>query len=202
MDTKKFFRGAANHLDRGDRMFFQGREKPEFYFYAALELRFGIESRLREYLQYQKHVAEKKKRGWQIAILGRDVEQAFAGCTQEARVEIWSGGFPMIRCKYTPVVPELRGIGEKLGNFLHAPKTDDLLEASQWDEFESMLERGLKLLRYACSGTLLGVPLRERGARRANLNMAVPPEQNDLLKELLKQKKVIEMRVSYCDPNF
>ena len=200
MEAGKFFRGADNHLGRAEGLFAQGKQKPEPYVFCALELRFGIESRLREYLQHQEHVAEKKKRGWQIAALGRDVEQAFSGCVQEVRIDVWSGGFPMIRCKYTPVTPELRAIGERLGNYLHAPKNEDLREMAQWEDFELMLQQGLSLLRYACSGNLLGVPLVESGANQGRLNLSVLPEQNAVMKELFKRKAEFLMKVSYCDP--
>ena len=204
MEAKKFFRGAINHLSRAKDLFAKAEKNADCYFYCALELRFGIESRLREYLQYQEHVAAKKKNGWQIASLGKDVEAAFSGCVQEVRVELWSGGFPMIRCKYTPVTPELRRIGEQLGNYLHAPKSEDLRELEQWENFESKLDLGLRLLSYACSGNLLGVPLAERnenkGGRTGRMNLSIPDEQNELLKELLKQRKEVEFKVSYADP--
>jgi len=202
MEAGDFFRGAANHLGRAKTLFARGKQKPEHYFYCALELRFGIESRLREYLQYQEHVAEKKKRGWQIAALGREVEQAFSGCVQEVRIDVWSGGFPMVRCKYTPVTPALRGIGEKLGNYLHAPKNDDLRELEQWKDFELILEQGLSLLSYACSGNLPAVTLIESGSKpkQGRLNLSVPEEQNEVLKELFRRKAEILMKVSYCDP--
>lgn len=200
MEAGDFFRGSVNHLSRAKALYTQGKLKPEYYFYSALELRFGIESRLREYLQHQEHVAEKKKRGWQIAALGRDVEQAFYGCVQEVRIDVWSGGYPMIRCKYTPVTPELRSIGERLGNYLHAPKKDDLRQLEQWRDFESMLDQGVSLLDYACSGNLLGVPLVQSGNKRGSLNLSVPDEQNALLKELLKCGAELELNVSYCKP--
>jgi len=148
-------------------------------------------------------VAAKKKNGWQIAALGKEVELAFSGCVQEVRVEVWSGGFPMIRCKYTPVTPELRKIGEQLGNYLHAPKNDDLRELEQWEDFESILEHGIKLLAYSCSGNLLGVPLLEASKRKSGrMNLSISNEQNDLLKELFKQKKEVEFKVSYAEPIF
>ena len=204
MEAKRFFRGATNHLSRAKDLFAKAETNTDCYFYCALELRFGIESRLREYLQYQDHVTAKKKNGWQIAALGKEIELAFSGCVQEVRIEVWSGGFPMLRCKYTPVTPELRGIGEQLGNYLHAPKTDDLRELEQWKDFEGKLSLGLKLLDYSCSGSLLGVPLvesgKKKGIKTGRINLSISPEQNGVMKELFKQKKEIEFKVSYADP--
>ncbi len=46
-------------------------------FYAALEVRSGIEARMQEYLEVWDHIAKKKKRGWRIVDLGRNVENSF-----------------------------------------------------------------------------------------------------------------------------
>lgn len=200
MEAIKYFRGAANHLERGQRLFAQGKDKPEKYFYSALELRFGIEARYREYLEHQKHVSEKKKQGWRIATLDKDVEQAFSGCVQEVNIKIFSGGFPVLLCKYTPVTPGLREIGEKLGNYLHAPKDDALRELDQWANFEDILSQGFSFLEYACSGNLLGVPLMAPGTKRTDINMSVQEDQKAIIKAIAKEQGEIMMEVSYKDP--
>ncbi|WP_434695125.1 hypothetical protein J3P89_17910 [Pseudomonas sp. Z1-14] len=200
MEAIKFFRGAANHLARGERLFARGKDDSEYYFYSALELRFGIESRYREYLENQKHVKEKKKQGWQIAVLGREVEQAFSGCKQEVNLRLVAGGFPVMLCKYTPVTPELKEVGERLGNYLHAPRDSDLRGLEQWSDFEQLLERGLALLRYACSGNLLGVPLRQRGAKQMNVYMSVHDDQRAVINEILERRIELVMEVSYAEP--
>lgn len=200
MEANKYFRGASNHLSRGEELFARGKKNAQYYFYSALELRFGIESRYREYLENQNHVAEKKKQGWQIAVLGREVEQAFAGCVQEVNIKVISDGHPVMLCKYTPITPELKSVGEKLGNYLHAPKNDDLRELEQWSDFEQLLEKGLFLLRYSCSGNLLGVPLRQRQASQITMHMNVESDQKAIIKELLSRKAEIIMEVSYAEP--
>ncbi|MFJ4384372.1 hypothetical protein ACIP02_08500 [Pseudomonas sp. NPDC089408] len=200
MDADKFFRGAVNHLSRGRTLLGKGKSDPAYLFYSALELRFGIESRLREYLEHQKHVTEKKKQGWQIAALGRNVEEAFAGCTEEVRVTLLSGGYPLMLCKYTPVTPELRSIGERLGNYLHAPKSDDLVELEQWCDFESLLEKGFANLAYACSGNLLGVPLVAPGSKRIDFNMSISEDQRAIIGEIYKRGGEILLDFSYVPP--
>jgi hypothetical protein len=49
----------------------------EVLFYAAFELRCGIEARMQEYLHAWDHVSKKKRNGWRIAELGRNIERAF-----------------------------------------------------------------------------------------------------------------------------
>ena len=46
-------------------------------FYAAFELRCGIEARMQEYLEVQEHISKKKRQGWQVAKLARNIEDAF-----------------------------------------------------------------------------------------------------------------------------
>ena len=46
-------------------------------FYAAFELRCGIEARLQEYLHAQRDVSKKAKKGWRPAVLGQQLERRF-----------------------------------------------------------------------------------------------------------------------------
>jgi len=103
-------------------------------------------------------------------------------------------------CRYTPVTPELREIGEKLGNYLHAPKSKDLIDLDQWKDFEQLLERGFELLEYSCKGNLLGVPLKEPRSSRVVFNMVVSDDQNDLVSQIYKQGGEITMHVDYAIP--
>ncbi|EPB6965056.1 MULTISPECIES: hypothetical protein [Pseudomonas] len=200
MERKSYCKGAHNNMTRGWQLFEQGKSSPEKYFYSALELRFGIESRLREYLEYQDHVKEKKKKGWQIAALGKDVEEAFSGCVDEVRVKVCSEGHPLVLFKYTPVVPDLKSIGERLGDYLHAPKKGSLETQEQWDEFESILERGFHLLEYACSGNLLGVPLLRPGSRQGIFNASVSEDQKKVLKALYAKGGDVAINAEYLPP--
>lgn len=142
----------------------------------------------------------KKKQGWQIAALGREVERAFAGCVQEVNIKIFSDGFPLLLCKYTPVTPGLSAIGERLGNYLHAPKSDDLRELHQWDDLERMLWEGFTLLEYSCSGNLLGVPMRAPGGKQLTFNMTADEDQKSVVKALFEKGSDILMDVSYAEP--
>lgn len=200
MNVEKFFRGAKNHLTRGYDLYCRGQENPAYFFYSALELRFGIESRYREYLEYQSHVAENKKKGWQLAKLSRDVEDAFNGCKAEVRVTLYSSGYPVMLCRYTPVTPELRSIGERLGNYLHAPKSTDLLELEQWQELDGLLDTGFKMLGYSCEGNLLGVPMKPPGSQSATFNMSVTDEQRAIVDELRKRGGEIVIDVEHRPP--
>ncbi|MCG8291981.1 hypothetical protein [Pseudomonas entomophila] len=200
MDKKSFSRGAKSHLARGLDLYAKGEFQPEFLFYSALELRFGIESRLREYIEYQEHVSLKKKRGWQISELNRTVEAAFSGCVSEVHVIAHSNNYPVMKWRYTPVTPELQGIGEKLGGYLHAPKANDLVSSEQWREFDSLLKRGFELLKYACEGSLLGVPLIDSESKLYTLNSQATKDQGDIMSAIRRFGSDIEVEVKYFSP--
>lgn len=141
-------------------------------FYAAFELRAGIEARLREYLENQDHVPEGRKKDWQIARLGASVAKAF-NTTFVARVQIKRDGREAITLLYTPVSSELQAVAKRLGDYLHAgeyrPPDDEW-----WGSFRTTIETGCHLLEDATSGTLLGPPLINKESGRLHLPMELP----------------------------
>jgi hypothetical protein len=87
-------------------------------FYAAFELRCGIESRLQQYAEVANDITGKKKIGWRVVKLTADIESVFA--TGDKVVEL---AFPGKRLFFTPVRKSLRKTAEQMGNYLHAMKT-------------------------------------------------------------------------------
>ena len=49
----------------------------EALFYAALELRCGVEARMREYVEAIDGIPESEKKQWHVAKLGRSLETAY-----------------------------------------------------------------------------------------------------------------------------
>jgi hypothetical protein len=60
-------------------------------FYAAFELRCGIEARMRQYLRAREDVSDKKAKGWQLNRLARDIEAAFRTGNKFIRMGIRQG---------------------------------------------------------------------------------------------------------------
>lgn len=143
-------------------------------FYAAFELRAGIEARLQEYLEHGLDVPKKQKQDWAIAKLGLSVDRAFR-FDRVARVEIRErkSGKLLLRVFYTPVSKELRKLGEKLGDYLHATKFRESTD-SWWGEFRTKIEVGCHLLEEAVEGNLLTPPLRNRKSGETWLPMTLP----------------------------
>ena len=99
-------------------------EEPAYLFYAAFEIRCGVEARCKEYLQAQEGVPEKKKKGWKVAELHKDVEEVFRVGDQELIMQVCNAktGRCEIELRYTPVKQWLKSCVGKLGGYLHAAK--------------------------------------------------------------------------------
>jgi hypothetical protein len=141
--------------------------KPESLFYAAFELRCGIESRMEEYLAAWEHISESKKRGWQIANIARDVEQTFKTGNDVVRCSMLDrvSRRPMIIFYYTPVSPEAQKAAERLDHYLHSLKSHKDSSDVFWQELRAELDVAAHLLEMATIGTLLGPPLTKDGQK-------------------------------------
>jgi hypothetical protein len=138
-----------------------GEETKEGLFYAALELRCGIEARMREYLADWEHVSKKQKEGWRVAALGRALDETFYLGDRVARFSLVDdrSGEDLCSLYYTPVSSALQKAGERLGDLLHAVREQRNDNDPWWEEARAFLQEVLSELRWANSGELLGAPL-------------------------------------------
>ncbi len=175
----------------------------ETLFYAAFELRCGIEARLQEYLSVQDKISEKKKKGWRIAQLASNIEQVFNIGDKIARIAIHNRDDSTILHEfyYTPVNSKLRKMGERLGDYMHVSKVWRFSEGSWWSDTRTFLEEVHSELKKANVGTMLGVPLREPGTNQirfvteqVNSNIA-----EDVLVKIPDIGSKLMIHVSYLD---
>jgi hypothetical protein len=139
--------------------------KTEALFYAAFELRCGVEERLHEYLE----TTRRKREGYQIGKLGSKLEKAFTKGQQVISLSIVSEERPVLHLLYTPVRAELRNQTERLGNYLHAAKSFHADEDAYWVEFRNLLQSVADGLAWATRGSLVGPPVRDRKTGQARL---------------------------------
>lgn len=170
-------------------------------FYAAFELRCGIETRMREYLAAWDHISKKKKNGWSITELGRSVEKAFKIGDKIIRLEfreIDTGNIILI-FYHTPVSNSLKKSGERLGNYLHAMKVYKKVDDPFWENLHSELQYIARELEIVNKGTLLGPPLFKRGTGKGGMNLEL--STGDDAEELIKlfRNKKFRVNVSYID---
>ena len=138
-------------------------QSPERLFYAAFELRCGIESRLQQYIEAQRGNATRIQQGWRIAKLAKDLERHFKTGDKVIRLVMReSDGQPFYVLMYTPVTAQLRKMGEKLGNLMHAPVQYHPPDNPWWEKTRGYLEAVWVEINKATRGNLMGAPLWHR----------------------------------------
>jgi hypothetical protein len=134
---------------------------PEGLIYAALEIRCGVEARLKEYFDAYAETAKRKREGWRIAKLAKQVEEAFKARNKVIRLVIFDAETKeLIReIAYTPVTKRLQKLGEKLGDYLHSQEERRLSSEPFWINLRAELEVAYDELKFATSGELMAPPL-------------------------------------------
>ena len=162
--SRAYLNRAKQHLDS---------EAHESLFYAAFELRCGIESRSAEYLEPYDHVPNSVKETWRFAHLRRGMEKAFEIGDKIARLAILErGGKERAVFYFTPVTSELLKRGERIGEYLHALKTTP--NENWWQETRKFLDETSQQLRVATTGTLLGPPLLQPATKDMSVHIEIP----------------------------
>jgi len=167
--ARDYLRRARRRLD--DRT-------PESLFYAGMELRSGIESRMQQYIEAWADVEKKLKLGWRIAALSKQIERRFRIGDKIAHLRILSedGKTLVADYFYTPVTKKLKKMAELLGNYLHAAEYHHPGEP-WWQTMRRFLEEVYAELDVAVSGKLLGPPLRDRKTGLVDLHLE--PEEGE-----------------------
>ncbi|MET0012041.1 MAG: hypothetical protein ABW088_00170 [Sedimenticola sp.] len=175
------------------------KDTNESLFYAALELRSGIEARMLEYLEVQKHVSKKKRTGWQVAKLARNIEDAFRLGDKDAvlRMRDPDSHEVVFEVRYTPVKRSLREKAEILGNYLHSAKRYYPDDHEYWLKFRELLSEGISELEHANSGRLLGPLLMHPNKKHVDMKLELPTiEEQEFAKSFTSNSNII-LEVSY-----
>lgn len=127
----------------------------EGLFYAALELRCGIEARIDEYAAANKYVSLKKAKNWKVVPKFKELERVSSANVKCAYIGLkMPGELENKHLYFTPVSADLTSYVKRLGNCLHAQTAPpDAMQLREW------METIAHELRVACSGTLLTPPL-------------------------------------------
>jgi hypothetical protein len=191
---------AIDYLQRMKALMDEGSEASLIY--AALELRCGVEARLREYIETIDHIPNRQKKEWAVAKLGRSIESAYR---TGDKIMIFVLVFPedgvQLRLMYTPVSKRLRDIASQLGDFLHAPKFDVVENDAWWNQLKALLREAYPLFRIATSGELIGLPLIHRPTNRVNVRAFLTADDpRCLLLPRLEAGATHILTVEYIDP--
>lgn len=158
----------------------------EGIFYAALELRCGVEQRLWEYLQAQRHVSQKIRHGWKIAKMGQRLEVMFRTGNKvvQFRVSHRPSGQHIRTLYYTPVTNSLRKKAEQMGDILHAMRDTDATKVDWWERQNDLLEAAYTELEQATRGRLLGVPIINRDTKKLFSYVELGDDDNEGARDL------------------
>ena len=143
-----------------------------YLLYAALELRCGVETRMKEFLEPLHHIPKSQRREYAIGKLGKSISTAFQITDQLALFTIV---FPEtndeITLRYVPIPKRLQEIASKLGDVLHYIGERNAEDPNWWQRLRSLLEEGYEWFAYVASGDLIGVPLLNTKNRTTHLRM-------------------------------
>jgi hypothetical protein len=188
--------GSRDYLARARAELASGRS--ERLFYAAFELRAGIEQRLQEYLEANESMRRSKKHGWKVGVLGAELERMFRNGDKVAEIILSNAdGTYLGRLLHTPVTRSLRQQAKKLGEQLHAAKQFRPADDPWWSRFRASLEQTVVLLSEATTGTLMAPPLFQRSTGMANWMIEIVGPEDRFLADRIGQHVV--MRVAYHD---
>lgn len=166
----------------------------EALFYAAFNLRCGIESRMQEYLEPHEHISKKDKRSWNLTNLNKSCMKYFSDNQQIQKLEIVGGEEAMGTFYYIPVSLELLRNGQKLGNYMHSMKKFEKPKSQWWKNFRKLLNETYNQLEFCCKGALLGPMLHTQGEARSAIEFAGVNE--NLADKFLKGMQC-KLKVSY-----
>ena len=174
----------------------------EALIYAALELRCGVEARLKEYIETIEHIPKSQKKEWAVAKLGRSIESAYRTGDKmmvfTIRLSEDSTEFQLL---YTPVTKRLQDIANRLGDFLHASRQELVSDSNWWKELRSLLNEAFPLLKLANAGQLIGLPLLHRPTGTMNMRAVFEGEEDrSALLSRLAQGETHIISVQYIDP--
>jgi hypothetical protein len=167
--SRDYLRRARQRLDEGCR---------DSLFYAAFEIRAGVEARMQQYLQAQEDASRKKKRGWKIAVLGAELERMFRIGDKVVEVAVLDAAdIPEVVLYYTPVKNALRKTAQQLGDYLHAGRFHEL-DDPWWTQLRALLEGACSELERANLGVLVGPPLLNPRTATMSMQREVLPHED------------------------
>jgi hypothetical protein len=137
--------------------------------YAALELRCGVEARLKEHAAVAIGVTKTQLGHYEIRKLSKTVHEAFGLGDTFLLVFLQLDDGRVGQFTYAPVTTQLQDIASRLGDYLHAVPHERVVAKGFWTELRSMLTEACGLLDLACSSEVL------RPAFEHGLHICLPP---------------------------
>jgi hypothetical protein len=147
---------SADYLSRAKAQ--RSSESPAQLFYAALELRFGIEARA---LEYRNALEDRRKNtDWMVGKLIKEVGSIYHTYTKPVDLLFKNeDSGEHFTCRYIPMSKRLEKIGGMLGEFLHSYRHAESENEEFWTKLRNLLDEGIASLSECASGELLAPPI-------------------------------------------
>ncbi|MBI4297294.1 MAG: hypothetical protein HY676_02045 [Chloroflexi bacterium] len=189
IDSSDYLKRARERLDEGT---------PEALFYAAFELRAGIENRLRQYQEALARASRKAQKDYRIERLSKRLERAFKTGEKVVKVSVYTedDGKLISTLYYTPVRRSLRKRAEKLGEYLHGMQKHRPENDLWWKSTREFLEGTYAELLEANRGKLIGPPMVNLERRTANMQVEIVDTENPFgeeMKTLVGRRIVVQL---------
>lgn len=144
---------AISYLGRAKELC-QSQDRAELI-YAALELRCGVEARLREHAAATTGISKSQATQWEIKKLAKTVDAAFGLGDSFLIICLRLDDGRETQFFYAPVCTRLQEIAKRCGDYLHAMRHERLSEPGFWEDLKALLGEGCSLLELACSSEVL-----------------------------------------------
>ena len=170
------FNNPECHIERAEMLL--GSDKPECVFYAALEFRYAVESRLLAYSKFADQIQKNRSGVWRVKDLSRHVNDAFRFVAGVYTIEISVPGFPEpFVSKYIPVSERVFKIVGQTDNFLHAQGLSQAIYEGRQAHLVSLLREGITEFRENLRGGLMGpVCMTPGGEIKVSFDLSAHPE--------------------------
>jgi hypothetical protein len=194
LHSRDYLKRARSRLDDGSE---------ESLFYAAFELRCGIEARLAQYEDALLGITKGKSAGWEIPKLVRNIEKVYQTGDMVLRVDFQDEKGSRLRRSmyYTPVTQRLQAMGGKLGELLHCPKNFQEMDDAWWKNKRVFLEDVFRELQKANKGNILCIPIWNENKNVANI--VTEPTQDETIEQQMqsvgKVGERLHVRVHHCE---
>lgn len=169
-------------------------------FYAAFELRSGIESRMYRYLEARENITKLKRKGWRIAKMASQIENTFNTKGKICVISFENKKVSISELKYIPISPQLKKMAQKLGDYLHAQDKYRPNDDAWWSKTRSYMETVYKELSFTATGTLMGAPLRNPKTNEIHLEIELPRKEEhklSILKASFQEMEFFKAKVQY-----
>ena len=199
MAKSRYPSNAAAFSDRAASLISSGESANLFY--AALEIRMGVEARLQSYVLARSETSAAVKKGWKIQDLAKGLEKAFKGSKDVVQLSYshTRDDPPFAVFRYTPVTAELQKIAQRLGDYLHYREVKVERDDSWWAQFRQIVKRGQELLSLCASGQLMGPPLwyPRTGEIKLNVEFTAGDPGIEQMLQLAKTRQELMIEVTY-----